>query len=112
MDQELIELRDEEADSEDGPITNEALKIADEVLSYRPDFRPSIAPDSDGGIRMEWFRDQKIMRVAIRSNGLNCYIYTRQPDQESGEVHPLQKTKCMDYLAWLKPETQSNEASR
>jgi len=104
MDQELIELRDEEAESWDGPITEEALKIADDVLSYRPDFRPSIAPDGDGGISMEWVRDKKTMRVVIRSNGLNCYIYTREPEQESGEVRQLQKTKCMDYLAWMKPE--------
>lgn len=100
MDSELIEMCNEEIASGDEPLTSAALAIADEVLSYRLDVRPSLAPDGDGGIAMEWIRDGKIMRVKIRSNGLNSYIYTCPPDAES-QVHPLQKTKCIESLAWL-----------
>ncbi len=103
MDQELIEMRDEEADSDDGPISDVALKIADEVLAYRPELRPAIAPDSAGGICMEWAKGQAIMRVVIRANGLNSYIYTRRnspPDQGSA-IHPLQRAKCESCLDWF-----------
>lgn len=106
MDQELIELRNEEAESEDGPITDVALKMADEVLGYRPDIRPTVAPDSDGGICMEWQREQKTMRVIIRGTGLNGYIYMREPGQKS-QIYPLQKTKCEESLDWLAKQAVS-----
>lgn len=99
MDKELIEMRDEEIDC-DEPLTELALQIADDVLGFRPDLRPAIAPDSDGGICMEWRRGEKIMRVVIHGSGRRCYIYTRKSAGDS-HIYPLQEAQCRESLTWF-----------
>jgi len=67
---ELRRLRDEERET-DTPLTDYAFNTARDLLIYIPPRilgpvpRPLLAPDTAGGLRIEWFKDDRNVRVVI-----------------------------------------------
>jgi len=70
---DLRKLREEESET-DEPITEHAFSIARDLLRYIPLGmfetipEPLLAPDGSGGIRIEWLRNNRNVRVVIPSN--------------------------------------------
>lgn len=99
---DLNALRREEASTEE-PITDFAFATARAVLRVayneikRPIPAPAIAPDGEGGIRIEWVRPRKNVRVVIPSHsGQRTYIYHRR-DGESA-IDRLSGIRLAEHL--------------
>lgn len=80
---ELRNLREEERET-DEPITEHAFNAARELLSYIPLVLSNdvpvalLAPDGEGGLRIEWFRGERNVRVVIPSQAaLRHFVYHR-----------------------------------
>ncbi len=98
IEDDLEALCNEEQDSE-CPITPVAKQSALELLRLGGPV-PSLCPDSDGGISMEWTNDEKILRVRATANGLNSYIYQRVKEGESS-IHAFDIPNYKKMLSWV-----------
>lgn len=99
---DLQALREEEQSTE-SPITKYAFSMTLELLEYANVVlgaavpRTLLAPDGDGGIRVEWFLEDLNLRVIIPSKPeQNAYVY-RRLGRES-EIHPFSKSLVVRIL--------------
>lgn len=99
---DLKALREEERETEH-PITDFAYSTAFAILSVayseidEPIPMPAIAPDEEGGIRIEWARGQRNVRAVIPNNStMRAYIYHRN-DGESA-IDRLSGVKLADRV--------------
>lgn len=99
---DLNELREEERDAEE-PITDFAFDMAKAVLKVaysEIDHEvplPAIAPDSEGGIWIEWIRPGRNVRVVIPSHAAQrAYIYHRLNNYS--DVHRLSGAKLAQLV--------------
>lgn len=98
---DLRALREEERNTE-YPITPRAfsdamalLEFAHLVLRELP--RTLLVPDGEGGVGIEWFRDDRSVRVIIPASPEQpAYIYQRV-DRES-EIRPFSKSSVIHTL--------------
>jgi len=98
---DLRTLREEERNTED-PITVRAfsdsmalLEFAHLVLGGLPN--TLLAPDGDGGIRIEWFRDDRNVRVIIPHRPEQAaYIYERVG--RDSDIKPFSRSLVVQTL--------------
>lgn len=99
---DLHALREEEQSTE-SPITKHAFSMTLELLEYAnvvlgADLpRTLLAPDGDGGIRVEWFLDDRSLRVIVPADSeQTAYVY-RRLGRES-DIQPFSKSLVIRIL--------------
>jgi hypothetical protein len=99
---DLQALREEEQRTE-SPITKHAFSMTLELLEYANVIlgadlpRTLLAPDGDGGIRLEWFLEDRSLRVIIPAESEQAaYVYLRL-GRES-DIKPFSKSLVIRFL--------------
>lgn len=96
----------EEEQRTESPITNHAFSMTLELLEYANVIlgadlpRTLLAPDGDGGIRIEWFLEDRNLRVIIPAESEHAaYVYLRR-GRES-DIKPFSKSLVIRFLRSL-----------
>ncbi len=97
---DLRALREEERNTE-APITPRAFSVAITLLEFAHlvlDELPHtlLVPDGEGGIGIEWLRDDRNVRVVIPAKPEHAYIYDRV-GRES-DVKPFSRSSVIQTL--------------
>lgn len=97
---DLRALRDEEQDS-DAPITirvfSEAMDLLEFVQLVLTDVpRTLLIPSGEGGITIEWFRDDRTVRAIIPPKIDQAYVYERIGRRS--DVRPFSKSALVQAL--------------
>ena len=99
---DLRALREEEQNSE-MPITDDAFPRALETLNLLHLFladtlpRTHLVPDGEGGIRIEWSRDDRNVRAVIPARAdQRAYVYQRTG--RDSKIEPLSTTALVEAL--------------
>jgi hypothetical protein len=97
---DLRALREEERNTE-APITPRAFSVAITLLEFAhlvldelP--RTLLVPDGEGGIGIEWFREDRNVRVVIPARPEQAYIYERV-GRES-DIKPFSRSSAIQTL--------------
>ena len=111
---DLKALREEEKDTEQ-PISDFAFRTAVAILRVayseinEPIPTPAIAPDGEGGIRIEWARERRNVRAVIPSQRTErAYIYHRFSGESA--IDRLSGTKLAERLRAVILEPQLHYA--
>ncbi|MCI0490370.1 MAG: hypothetical protein L0229_27570 [Blastocatellia bacterium] len=74
-----------------------------EAYSYLGDDfpEPSISPDGEGGISLDWMNDKRLVRLDLpESPSRRAYIYY-EDGEKHGVVYTLSGKALTDWLKWL-----------
>lgn len=97
---DLQALRDEEIAAGE-PLSQRSFSKAKDLLQYLGAVlgerlsAPHLSPDGSGGIRMEWFRDDRNVRIVI-PNAQESYVY--QKEGGDSEIHPFSEASALRVL--------------
>lgn len=80
-------------------------EIYSDMFSSFP--KPSISPDGDGGILLDWVSDSRSLRLVIPDTAeLRVYIY-HQNDREYDAVYDASGDSIRQWLTWLMANERS-----
>lgn len=102
---DLQALREEERSTE-SPITKHAFSMTLELLEYANVIlgaalpRTLLAPDGDGGIRIEWFLEDQNLRVIIPAKSEQAAYVYRRLGRES-DIKPFSKSLVIRFLRFV-----------
>lgn len=97
---DLQALRDEEIAAGE-PLSQRPFSKAKNLLQYLGAVlgerlsAPHLSPDGSGGIRMEWFRDDRNVRIVI-PNAQESYVYQKKGGDS--EIHPFSEALALRVL--------------
>lgn len=78
------------------------LSVAERVIKFLDLFldddtpRPDIVPTSEGGVQLEWEKDEKELELEFRPNGSYVVLFQDPQNEEAGEV----EKECQDSYSF------------